>query len=378
MSYFFLALPSAAILRRTGMKAGMVIGLLVMAAGAALFGQFATLRIFGGALAGLFVIGGGLALLQTAVNPYVSIVGPIESAAQRIAIMGICNKAAGILAPIVLGALVLHGIGDIDARVTAAPGEQAKAAILDGFAAKIYWPYLGMAGLLALLAIAVSRSPLPELRPGGDAPRVGRDFAGLFRHRHLWLGVLCLFLYVGVEVMAGDAIGPYGRALGLPLERTASFTSFTLTGMLAGYLVGLVVIPRYVSQERYLGWSALLGAALVIAATLTRGYVSIGLIAALGFANAMMWPAIFPLAVRDLGRHTETGSALLVMAICGGAIVPQLFAQLKQVLPFQLVFLAIMLASYVYIGFYGIIGSRVAAGLSPALAGTGATEEAAA
>lgn len=357
MSYFFLALPSAAILRRTGMKRGMVLGLIVMALGATLFGQFAAQRIFPLTLGGLFVIGAGLALLQTAVNPYVSIVGPIESAAQRIAVMGICNKVAGILAPLVLGALVLRGIGDIDAQVTAASSEQARAAILDTFAAKTYWPYLGMAALLVALAVAVARSPLPELRPAEQADT--GDLGGLLAHRHLWWGVLCLFLYVGVEVMAGDAIGPYGRALGLPLEQTASFTSYTLLGMLLGYLAGLVLIPRYVSQQAYLSCSALLAVVLVTGAFLTRGYVSIGFVAALGFANAMMWPAIFPLAVRDLGRHTETGSAMMIMAICGGAVLPQLFAVLKAHYPFQTVFLVIMVPAYLYIAFFGALGSRV-------------------
>jgi glucose/galactose transporter len=360
MSYFFLALPSAAILRRIGMKRGMTAGLLIMAVGAALFGQFATMRIFPGALSGLFVIGGGLALLQTAANPYVSIAGPIESAAQRIAVMGICNKAAGILAPLVIGALVLRGIGDLDARVHAAATAAARGVLLDEFAAKIHTPYLVMAGLLAVLALLVQVSPLPELGGAEDAssPR-DPDVSGLFSHPHLWFGVVCLFLYVGVEVMAGDAIGAYGRGFGLPIGQTSLFTSLTLAAMLAGYVLGLVVIPRCVSQERYLAMSAALGVVLVIGAYFTRSYVSVGFVAALGFANAMMWPAIFPLAIRGLGRHTATGSAMLIMAICGGAILPQLFAILKARYDFQGVFLILMAPAYAYILFYALIGSRL-------------------
>ena len=174
---------------------------------------------------------------------------------------------------------------------------------------------------------------------------------GLFSHPHLWFGVVCLFLYVGVEVMAGDAIGAYGRGFGLPIAQTALFTSLTLAAMLAGYVLGLVVIPRFVSQERYLAMSAALGVALVIGAYLTRDYVSVGFVAALGFANAMMWPAIFPLAIRGLGRHTATGSAMLIMAICGGAILPQLFAILKAHYDFQGVFLILMAPAYGYILF---------------------------
>jgi len=358
MSYLFLALPAAMILRRTGMKRGMTLGLMVMAVGAVIFGQMATMRIFPGALGGLFVIGAGLAILQTAANPYISIVGPIESAAQRIAVMGICNKAAGILAPILIGTLVLHGVGELDAQVAAASSEAAREALLDGFAAKIHMPYLVMAGLLALLGIFVLRSPLPDIQPAPAVHGGGHD-GGLRRFPHLWLGVVCLFLYVGVEVMAGDAIGAYGQGFGLPIGETAFFTSFTLAAMLIGYLVGLVVIPRFVSQERYLAFSAVLAIVFVIGAYATRDYVSVGFVAALGFANAMMWPAIFPLAIRGLGRHTETGSAMMIMAICGGAILPQTFAVLKQHLPFQLVFLMIMVPAYCYILFFGLVGSRI-------------------
>jgi len=362
MSYFFLALPSAMILRRTGMKKGMTLGLFVMALGAVIFGQMATTRIFPGALAGLFVIGAGLAILQTAANPYVSIMGPIESAAQRIAVMGICNKLAGILAPVVIGTLVLRGVGELDAQVRATAGPAEREALLDSFAAHIHAPYLAMAALLALLGLFVLRSPLPDIRPEQSHGARSTETRGLLAYPHLWFGALCLFLYVGVEVMAGDAIGSYGQSLGLPIGETAFFTSFTLAGMLLGYLVGLVVIPRFVSQERYLALSAALAVVLVIAAYLTRGYLSVGCVAALGFANAMMWPAIFPLAIRQLGRHTETGSAMLIMAICGGAVLPQAFAHLKAHMDFQLVFLLIMAPAYCYIFFFGIWGSRIKAG----------------
>jgi glucose/galactose transporter len=357
MSYFFLALPSAAILRRTGMKKGMTLGLFTMALGAALFAQFAAARVFGGSLAGLFVIGAGLALLQTAVNPYISIVGPIESAAQRIAVMGICNKVAGILAPLVVGALVMSGVGALETQLAVATDPAVRERLLSAFAAKIHAPYLGMAAMLVVLGLFVYFSPLPEIRPADNAPRRGAG-RGLASFPHLWLGVLCLFLYVGVEVMAGDAIGAYGQAFGLPTSRTAFFTSLTLAGMLFGYLVGLVLIPRVISQERYLAVSAVLGILFTICGFLTRDYVSVGFVAALGFANAMMWPAIFPLAIRGLGRHTETGSAIMIMAICGGAVIPQSFAVLKQHLPFQTVFLLLMAPAYAYILFYALAGYR--------------------
>jgi glucose/galactose transporter len=222
-----------------------------------------------------------------------------------------------------------------------------------------------MAALLALLAGAVLKSPLPDIRPAAHVDRAGGG-RGLLAYPYLWLGAACIFVYVGVEVMAGDAIGPYGRALGLPLERTATFTAYTLFGMLLGYILGWLLIPRFISQERYLALSAVLGVVLVVGAYLTRGYVSVGFVAALGFANAMMWPAIFPLGIRDLGEHTESGSAVMIMAICGGAILPQAFAVLKQHYPFQLVFLAIMAPAYLYILFFALLGSRL--GVRPAAA----------
>jgi len=360
-SYFFLALPSSAVLKRTGMKKGMALGLFVMAIGAVLFGQFVSMRVYGGALAGLFVIGAGLALLQTASNPYISILGPIDSAAQRIAFMGICNKIAGALAPFVFGWLVLSGIDTFDQQVKAAPTPEAREALLTTFAAKVHMPYLAMAGLLVLLAVWVLRSPLPEIKPSGanSETEIGHAKGNLLSFPHLWLGVLCLFLYVGVEVMAGDAIGTYGQGLGLPLDATKHFTSYTLFAMLLGYLAGLVLIPKIISQQSYLAVSAVLGVIFTVGAWLTTGYTSVGFVAALGFANAMMWPAIFPLAIKGLGRWTEAGSALLIMAIVGGALVPQAFVHLKQHYDFQLVFMLLMVPCYLYILFYGLRGHRM-------------------
>ena len=363
LSYFFLSLPASFLLKRIGMKRGMAVGLFVMAVGAALFSHYGPLRLYAGVLAGLFVIGAGLALLQTAANPYISILGPIDSAAQRIAVMGICNKFAGFVAPFVIGALVLQGMDSIDQQVQAATTAEARDALLDAFAAKIHAPYLVMAAILVLLAIWVVRSSLPEVKASTDNADTAGGHAGILRFPHLWLGVLCLFVYVGVEVMAGDAIGTYGQGFGLALGETRFFTSFTLFAMLVGYLFGLVAIPRFISQQRYLGVSALLGVALTIGAWLTHGYISVYFVAALGFANAMMWPAIFPLAIRALGRYTEFGSALLVMGIAGGAVIPQLFVHLKQHYDFQAVFLLLMVPCYLYILYYGWHGYRV--GLAP-------------
>jgi glucose/galactose transporter len=364
LSYFCWALPASLILDRTGMKRGMALALWVMALGAVVFGEFCTRRWYPGALGGLFVIGAGLAILQTAANPYISILGPIDSAAQRIAVMGICNKIAGILAPILLGTLVLHGMGNIADQVAVADA-QGKSQILSTFAASIHTPYLLMAGVLAALGFGILLSPLPDVRSEHDNAGAGTNDS-LFEFPHVWLGALAIFVYVGAEVMAGDAIGTYGRGFNIPLDQTKFFTSFTLGSMLVGYVVGFLTIPRIVSQQRYLAFSAVAGMVLALAAALTHGYASVACVAALGFANAMMWPAIFPLAIHGLGRLIERGSALLIMGIAGGAIIPQAFAYLKQTYDFQLVFLALMVPCYLYIWFFATRGHR--AGQSATLA----------
>lgn len=365
MAYFFLAFPSSWILERTGMKKGMALGLLVMAIGTFIFGTFATQRNYPISLVGLFVIGSGLSLLQTASNPYVSVLGPIETAARRISIMGICNKLAGIISPFIISALVFSGVKDLEKLVAEAPTQIEKDAILNEFAAQIYIPYMIMALILVLLAIWITKSSLPEI----DASTVNKESdqnsaegskkTSVFQFPHLLLGALCIFLYVGAEVMAGDAIGAYAQGFNIPAEKTTIYTSFTLGAMLIGYIIGLFTIPKIISQDQALKISAILGIVLTLGAYFTTGYTSVVCVALLGLANALMWPAIWPLAIAGLGRFTEKGSALLVMGIAGGAIVPQLFASLKDTYDFQLVFLILMGISYIYILYYSRSGFKV-------------------
>src|SRR5690606_5000845 len=255
MAYFFLAIPSSWILEKTGMKRGMAIGLLVMAAGTFLFGTFATQRNYPISMVGLFIIGSGLSLLQTASNPYVSILGPIETAARRISIMGICNKLAGILSPIIISALVFSGIGDLEKTVAEASTELEKNQILNEFAAQIYMPYMVMAGILVLLAWWILKSGLPDIdastaneEPIGDSSLSERK-TSILQFPHLLLGALCIFLYVGAEVMAGDAIGAYAQGFSIPAAETPIYTSFTLGAMLMGYIIGLITIPKIMTQE---------------------------------------------------------------------------------------------------------------------------------
>ncbi len=360
LSYFFLALPSAVVLKRTGMKKGMALGLLVMAVGAILFAVFMGSYDYIGALLALFVLGAGLALLQTASNPYVSILGPIESGAKRVAIMGICNKFAGGVAPYVFGALLLSGATAYATRIKQAASPQARAILQHAFVSRAVMPYVVMAVVLTLLAVWVVFSSLPDIKPESNLQTSG-DHASrrsIFSFPHLWLGVLCLFIYVGMEVMAGDGIVIYGQASGLALDTAKHLTSWVMVGMLIGYLAGVGLTPRFVSQQRYLAISALLGVLFAFGAWRTHGTLSVGFVAALGFANAMMWPAIFPLAIKGLGDRTAFGSALLIMGIAGGALIPQIFVHLEEIIDFQLAFLLVMVPGYIYILFYGAIGHR--------------------
>jgi len=364
MAYFFLAIPSSSVLKFTGMKMGMAWGLAVMAVGALIFIPAANARSFGLFLSGLFVQGMGLALLQTASNPYISIIGPIESAAKRISIMGICNKGAGILSPIILSSIVLKNANQLQDKINAAADATTKENLLNELSARIIYPYIIMAIVLFILAIMIRKSPLPDINASevnaqSSDTKVASNKTSIWQFPHLLLGVLCIFLYVGVEVMAGDAIGIYGKSFGIPLDQYKYFTSFTLASMLVGYLIGVFTIPKYVSQEKALRISAVVGILLTIGAFATKGYVSVGFVAALGLANALMWPAIFPLAINRLGRFTELGSALLIMGIAGGAVIPLLFGYLKSTINFQLVFLILMLPCYLYILYYATGGYKV-------------------
>lgn len=358
ISYFVMALPSSWVLRRTGFKRGMMLGLLVMAAGALLFIPAAHTRTYGLFLTGLFVIGTGLSVLQTASNPYITIVGPLESAARRISIMGICNKVAGVLAPIVLGAVVLH---DADTLVHELAGmdDAARTQRLDELASRVITPYLIMAGALVGLALLVRWSPLPEIDEPVGEERDGLQMGGVLRHPQLVLGVVALFLYVGVEVIAGDTIGTYGQSQGIPLSEAKHFTSYTLAAMVVGYLFGVFAIPRWITQDRALSLSAITGTLFSLAALMTEGHLSVLFIALLGLANALMWPAIWPLAIDGLGAHTKTGSALLIMAIAGGALLPLAYGALADLpLVGPRAAYALLVPCYLFIGWYAAAGHR--------------------
>jgi len=364
MAYFFLALPSSLVINKTGYKSGMALSLIVMALGCLVFIPAANARSFPLFLTGLFVQGAGLSLLQTASNPYASIIGPIESAAKRISIMGICNKIAGAISPLVIGAIVLKNASVLEKQIETTVDVAQKAVLLDALASRVIMPYVVLAIVLVVIAFFINRSSLPEIeaeeKPVADTAGITTQRTSVFQFPYLLLGVLCIFVYVGVEVMAGDVIGLYGKMLGMSTDQTKYFTSFTLVAMLAGYVVGIITIPKYLSQDMSLRISAILGILFTAGAFFTTGYTAVTFIALLGLANALMWPAIFPLAISGLGRYTKIGSALLVMGIVGGGVLPQIYGRLSESsIGFRHSFLYCMIPCYIYILYYAIAGHKV-------------------
>ena len=359
ISYFVLAIPSAGILKITGFKKGMSVGLGVIAVGALIFIPAALTRYYGLFLLGLFIQGSGLALLQTASNPYITILGPPESAAKRISIMGICNKVAGALAPIILGAITLKNADGLKERLaTMAPA--VKIAELNELASRVILPYIVIVIVLLMLAVVIYYSSLPEIDTDQEDESTAISNSGktsITQFPHLLLGVLTLFFYVGAEVIAGDTIINYGSTQGIALGTAKFFTTGTLICMLVGYFIGIACIPKYLSQEKAMKISAVLGLILSAVAILTTGYVSVAAVALLGLANSLVWPAIWPMALAGLGRFTKIGSSLLIMGIAGGAIVPLAYGALAQVLNPSHGYL-VLIPAYLIILYYAVSGHK--------------------
>jgi len=329
ISFVVMALPASYIINKIGYRKGMSLGLIIMAIGALVFIPAAEARTYWMFLTAIFIQGTGMTLLQTASNPYITILGPIESAAKRIAIMGIANKVAGGLGSVIFGAILLSGIDGIKEKLNFVDDAE-KASLLNTMADSVVTPYIVMAIVLFLLGILIRKAPLPhvEAQPIDESETGEKTKSSIFQFPHLWLGVLALFVYVGVEVIAGDTIISYGISLDIPVEQAKFFTLFTLMAMVATYALGVFLIPKYISQALALKVSAVLGIILSFCIVFTSGFTSVLFVAALGIANALVWPAIWPLALTGLGKFTKTASALLIMAISGGAILPPLYGAL--------------------------------------------------
>jgi len=349
ISYTIMALPSSWILKKTGFKNGMMAGLLVMAVGTLIFIPAAQTRVYAIFLIGLFIQGTGLAILQTASNPYITIIGPHESAAKRISIMGICNKVAGALAPLILAYFILND-GDEFVASLEGLGHTARLLALDELASRVIFPYVIMTIVLVVLGLMIRFSPLPEIEHEQDEIQDTSSTSkkNIFQFPNLVLGVIALFLYVGAEVIAGDTIIRYGISLDIPISTAKLFTSFTLVSMVVGYILGILLIPKIISQQKALEISAVLGVLFTLAAIYSPPMPSVTFVALLGLANALVWPAIWPLAIHGLGKFLKTGSAMLIMAIAGGAILPLIWGGLSDMYNTQLAYW-ILIPCYIFI-----------------------------
>ncbi|MGA2406130.1 MAG: sugar MFS transporter [Bacteroidales bacterium] len=381
VSYFIMALPSSAVLKKTGFKKGMSLGLWIMAVGALIFIPAAMTRTFGLFLFGLFVEGTGMALLQTAVNPYITIIGPPESAAKRISIMGIANKFAGAIAPIILASIILKDSKVLQEKLAQAVDAATRTNLLNELSGRVIMPYIVMAVILVLLGLIIKVAPLPEVDTDAEDAVSGESStkkSSIWQFPHLLLGVVALFFYVGVEVIAGDSIIRYGQSIGISMESAKYFTSLTLLSMILGYIIGIVCIPKYFSHVTALRICTILGVVFSLGAILVPAHlvfkmsfidimtfkyielvlpVTVLFVALLGLANALVWPAMWPLALNGLGRFTKTASAMLIMAIAGGALIPLLYGKLAVTFSTQSAYW-ICVPAYLIIMYYAFIGHK--------------------
>jgi FHS family L-fucose permease-like MFS transporter len=358
ISYTIMAIPSSKLLERTGMVKGMRIGLVIMACGCLFFIPAALIRYYPLFLLGLFIVGAGTTLLQTAVNPYITLLGPAEKAAQRISIMGICNKLAGVIAPLILGAIILSNAGDlIKALAQYSPAE--KTLRLNELARTVILPYSVSTAILLLIAFCIKYAHLPEIKPAvsHDEPI---EISSSFQKNNLnfLLGFIAIFCTLGLEVLAGDTIGNYGLYHGLSLNIAKSLTSFTLASTVVGYLFGALAIPKIISQEKAYLYSCCLGIIISVLVMVVPGIASIAFVALLGLSNALLWPAIWPQALKGLkGAQLSRGSAILIMGIAGGAILPLVYSWLAHISNNQVAYL-LLIPCYLFNLYYCVRGRK--------------------
>ncbi|AZI26358.1 glucose/galactose MFS transporter [Pedobacter sp. G11] len=338
IAYLVMSLPAGLLLKKIGFKKGMMCGFWTMALGAMIFVPAGLTRTYPLFLTGLFTLGIGLAILQTAANPYITILGPKERAAQRFSIMGICNKLAGILAPLLFAAVILRPETDkaLFQQVALMEGA-AKETVLNEIIGRVVVPYGIVALILLLLGFFVRFSPLPEIDTDQEDGQLSADNAekkSILDFPHLVLGAIAIFFHVGSQVIAVDSIVNYASHHGMAFMEAKIFPSYTLSATIIGYLLGITLIPRFISQLTALKICTLLGILLSCCILVFQKQVvllghrtdlSVWLIVLLGFANSMIWAGVWPLALNNLGRFLKTGASLLIMGLCGNAIMPLLY-----------------------------------------------------
>lgn len=356
IAYFVMSIPSSYVLKKTGYGNGMALGLIIMAVGCMLFIPGAKLRSYSIFLTGLFIQGVGLSLLQTASNPYVTVLGPVESAARRMSIMGVCNKLAGMVGILILYNALFSGKEHLFEQINNTPAGPEKEALLQQLSNGVIFPYIIMTAVLIALVMFVKLAKLPEIQL--EESQKSETKTSIFSYPYLWLGILAIFFYVGAEVIAIDTLIPYGDYYGIPTNVSHYFGVYALIALLIGYFCGIIFVPKVISQRNALIIQLCLAVLLVIVALCTTGIFSIAAIICLSFAHAIMWPAIWPLSIHDLGEHTEFGSALLIMAIAGGAVMPLIYGKLGDAINPHAAY-ALLFVSYAYIMFFATVGCKI-------------------
>jgi FHS family L-fucose permease-like MFS transporter len=370
ISYFVMSVPASFLLKRLGFKKGMMMGFWCMSIGAFIFVPAAYARTYEIFLIGLFTIGAGLAILQTAANPYITVLGPKESAAQRISIMGICNKGAGILAPLIFAAVILKATDtDLFAQLGTMDTLQKNAA-LDELIRRVITPYVCVGSVLFLLGLLVRFSPLPEIDTETESEELAManaDKKSIFDFPHLILGAVAIFLHVGTQVISIDTVIGYANSMGISLLEAKAFPSYTLTATICGYIIGIITIPRFIKQVNALRICTGLGLLFTLLIIFTKGEiillghradVSIWFVVLLGLANSLVWAGIWPLALDGLGRFTKLGASIMIMGLCGNAIMPLLYGYVADVVDVRQAYW-VLFPCYLYLVYYAAYGHKV-------------------
>lgn len=373
IAYFIMAIPSSMLLKKVGFKTGIMVGFIIMAIGMYVFVPAAMVREFGLFLTGLFLIGTGLAILQTAANPYVTIIGPIESAARRISVVGICNKVAGIISPLVFAAVILNP-GDSEMFKLIESGtldEMAKNLILDDLIRRVIVPYAILGTALLIFGIFIKFSSLPEIdteesnaESEGDS---SENRKSVFSYPYLVLGALAIFFHVGSQVVAIDTVINYAGSMGVDMLEAKVFPSYTLACTMIGYIIGIFLIPKVISQRTALVICSTLGLVLSLLSVLVDVPVvffghhinlSLLFLCALGFPNALIYASIWPLSIHNLGKFTKIGSSLLIMGLCGNAIMPQIYGFIAQRTSFRGGYW-VLIPCFLYLIFFALKGYKI-------------------
>ncbi|HLT07617.1 MAG TPA: sugar MFS transporter [Cyclobacteriaceae bacterium] len=370
ISYLIFSVPASYLLKAVGFKKGMMYGFLTMALGAFIFVPAAWIRTYEVFLLGLFLLGAGLAILQTAANPYITILGPKESAAQRISIMGILNKGAGILAPLIFAAVVLKSTDSALFEQIPLMGEAEREAVLDELIRRVILPYTVVGLVLIGLGLMVRYSPLPEIDTEHEDEALAQSNSGktsIFQFPHLILGAVAIFLHVGTQVIAIDTVIGYAASMDISLMEAKVFPSYTLFLTICGYILGIVTIPRWISQVNMLRIFTVLGLVFTLGIIFLDGSIqllghqsdiSIWFVVALGFANSLVWAGIWPLALDGLGKFTKLGASILIMGLCGNALLPLLYGYFADLWDPRHAYW-VLAPCYLFLVFYAVYGHKI-------------------